>query len=53
MSAPSPEMITKIDMILPPAVPPNIALTASENGAVEFASTVLDRIPNTANSDSM
>ena len=33
-SAPKPEMITTIAMTLPAQVPPNIALTASENGAV-------------------
>ena len=35
-SAPKPEMITATAMTLPQNEPPNIALTASENGAVEL-----------------
>ena len=46
-------MMTTIAMTLPAQVPPNIALTASENGAVELCSCVVDRMPNTAMSESM
>ena len=52
-SAPRPEMITAIDITSPAHVPPNITLAASENGAVESASAVVERIPKTAVSESM
>ena len=46
-------MMTAIAIALPAQVPPNMALAASENGAVEPASCDVDRIPNTAVSESM
>ena len=39
LSAPMPEMITTTAITLPQTVPPNIVLTAVENGAVDFWST--------------
>src|SRR5215469_6089661 len=53
LSAPSPEMMTAIAITLPAQVPPNIALTASENGAVALASLEVGTMPNTATSESM
>src|SRR5215471_1945049 len=52
-SAPRPEMMTAIAITWPAQVPPNMALAASENGAVELDSFDVGRIPNTATSDSM
>ena len=52
-SAPKPEMMTMMAITLPAHVPPNIELTASENGAVDSASCELGRMPNIAVSDSM
>ena len=37
-SAPNPEMITAMAITFPAEVPPNIVLTASENGAVASTS---------------
>ena len=42
-SAPKPEMMTTIAITLPAQVPPNMALTASENGAVESGSCVFEQ----------
>src|SRR6516225_631922 len=53
LRAPKPEMMTMIAITLPAHVPPNIELTASENGAVDWASCELGRIPNIAVNDSM
>src|ERR1700729_1462113 len=47
VSAPNPEMMTARAITLPAQVPPNIALAASENGAVAEASLELGTIPNT------
>src|SRR5690349_4361115 len=52
LSAPKPEMMTASAITLPAQVPPNIALAASENGAVALASLEAGRMPNTAISDS-
>src|SRR6516225_6833051 len=52
-SAPNPEMITATAITLPTQVPPNIALAASENGAVALASLLVGTMPNTTVSDSM
>src|SRR5579871_2280911 len=52
-SAPKPEMMTPIAIRWPAQVPPNIALAASENDAVEFFSVDDGRMPKTAVSDSM
>src|SRR6516162_4069421 len=52
-SAPKPEMMTAMAITLPAQVPPNIALTASEYGALPEASLELGTMPNTAVSDSM
>src|SRR6516225_7368023 len=52
-SAPRPEMMTAIAMTFPAHVPPNIALAASENGAVDPDSLEAGRMPKTAVSDSM
>src|SRR6516164_11057193 len=52
-SAPSPEMITATAITLPAQVPPNIVLTASENGAVALASVLVGTMPKTAVSESM
>src|SRR6516162_4235590 len=51
--APKPEMMTARAITLPAQVPPNIALAASENGAVALASLELGMMPNTAVSESM
>src|SRR6516165_10145436 len=53
LSAPRPEMMTATAITLPAQVPPNIALTASENGAVALASVDVGTMPNTAVSESM
>ena len=53
LSAPKPEMMTATAMTLPAHVPPNMALAASENGALDSASCEVGRMPNTAVSDSM
>src|SRR5215472_12827778 len=53
LSAPKPEMMTAIAITLPAQVPPNIVLTASENGALALASVELGTMPNTAVSESM
>src|SRR5215469_6213635 len=53
LSAPKPEMMTAIAITLPAQVPPNIALTASEYGALPEASLELGTIPKTAVSHSM
>src|SRR5215204_5572469 len=53
LSAPKPEMMTAMAMTLPAQVPPNMALAASENGALASASVELGRIPNTTVSESM
>ena len=53
LSAPKPEMMTAMAMTLPAQVPPNMALTASENGALDSASCELGRMPNTTVSESM
>lgn len=53
LSAPKPEMMTAMAMMSPAQVPPNMALTASENGALASASCELGRMPNTATSESM
>jgi len=52
-NAPKPEMMTTIAITLPAQVPPNMALAASENGAVEFCRVELERMPNTATRESM
>src|SRR6478672_7413593 len=49
--APKPEMMTTMAMTLPAQVPPNMELTASENGAVDSASCEVGRMPNIAVSD--
>ena len=51
--APKPEMMTAMAITLPAQVPPNMALAASENGAVDSARVGLGRMPNTAVRDSM
>src|ERR1700739_3585884 len=53
VSAPEAETMTAIAITLPTHVPPNIALAASENGAVALASLLVGTMPNTAVSDSM
>src|SRR3954463_13576277 len=53
LRAPRPETTTASAITLPAQVPPNITLAASENGAVAEASLSVDRIPNTAVSESM
>ena len=53
LSAPKPEMMTAMAITLPAQVPPNIALAASENGAVAVASLEVGTMPNTAMSESM
>jgi hypothetical protein len=45
-------MMTATAITLPAQVPPNIALTASENGAVALASSEVGTMPNTATSES-
>src|SRR3954467_2384724 len=51
-SAPKPEITTTAAITSPQKVPPNIALTALENGALASASVLDGRIPNTATSAS-
>src|SRR3954470_4823405 len=51
-SAPKPEITTTAAITLPQRVPPNIALTALENGALASASSLAGRIPKTATSAS-
>src|SRR6516164_8610547 len=51
--APKPEMMTTTAMMFPAQVPPNMLLTASEKGAVDFASSEVGKMPNMAVSDSM
>src|SRR3954454_18507936 len=51
-SAPKPETITTAAITSPQNVPPNIALTALEKGALASASVLAGRIPNTATSAS-
>src|SRR5215469_3427779 len=53
LSAPKPEIMTATAITLPAQVPPNIALTASEYGALPVASLELGTMPNTTVSDSM
>src|SRR6516164_10316055 len=53
LSAPNPEMMTATAITLPAQVPPNIALTASEYGALPEASLEVGTMPNTAVSESM
>src|SRR3954466_8285842 len=53
LSAPNPEMITAMAMMLPAQLPPNIALTVSENGAVDSPSCAVGTTPNTTMSESM
>src|SRR5215468_8799007 len=53
LSAPKPEMMTAMAITLPAQVPPNIALTASEYGALPEASLEVGTMPNTAVSESM
>src|SRR5215468_5364296 len=53
LSAPRPEMMTATAITLPAQVPPNIALMASENGAVALASLEVGTMPKTAVSDRM
>src|SRR5690349_6533993 len=53
LSAPKPETMTASAIRLPAQVPPNMALAASENGAVADASVELGRMPNTAMRESM
>src|SRR3954447_933908 len=53
VSAPNPEMITAMAMTSRAHVPPNIEFAASENGAVDVASSVVDRTPNITVSDTM
>src|SRR3954447_21932999 len=53
LRAPKPETMTAMAIRLPAQVPPNIALAASENGAVALASLVVGTMPNTAVSESM
>src|SRR5262249_32954175 len=52
LSAPRPDTITTAAMTLPHAVPPNIASTAVENGALVSASVSFGRTPKTATSAS-
>src|SRR5258707_15614760 len=52
-SAPKPETMTARAITLPAQVPPNIALAASENGALADASLEVGTMPNTAVSESM
>src|SRR5215471_9076263 len=53
LSAPKPEMMTAMAITLQAQVPPNIALTASEYGALPAASLEVGTMPNTAVSESM
>src|SRR5215469_12395810 len=53
LRAPKPEMMTAMAIRLPAQVPPNIELTASENGAVALTSLEEGTMPNTAVSESM
>src|SRR3954454_271800 len=50
LSAPKPETTTTAAITSPHSVPPNIALTALENGALASASWSAGRIPKTATS---
>src|SRR5437868_3884391 len=46
--APIPEMMAQAAITTPPAVPPNMLLSASANGAVESTSSAYGTVPITA-----